>query len=172
MHITLRPNEKIYINGAVLRVDRKVSLELMNDAVFLLEAHVMLERNATTPLRKLYFIVQLMLIEPQDLAPKKMMFNMQGLTVAGAYQDATIQAGLSAVTELIQRGRAFEALKIIRGMLPTEDALIARAVLPAMAVEPPAALAAPPPAIERAAKRRPMPRPAASAPKPHASPVA
>ena len=32
MHITLRAGEKLYLNGAVLRADRKVSIELMNDA--------------------------------------------------------------------------------------------------------------------------------------------
>ncbi len=128
MHITLRPNEKIYINGAVLRVDRTVSLEMMNDAVFLLESHVMLEHKATTPLRKLYFIAQLMLIEPKDLDAKKIMFNLQGLTVAGIYQDdAEIQAGLATVSDLVQRGRSFEALKVIRNLLPTEDGLIERA---------------------------------------------
>ncbi len=71
MHITLRANEKIFINGAVLKVDRKTSIELMNDAVFLLEAHVMLERDATTPLRQLYYIVQLMLMEPGERAENR-----------------------------------------------------------------------------------------------------
>ena len=40
MKISLRAGERIYINGAVLRVDRKVSLELVNDVMFLLESHV------------------------------------------------------------------------------------------------------------------------------------
>ena len=135
MHITLRPNEKIYINGAVLRVDRKVSLELMNDAVFLLEAHVMTERAATTPLRRLYFVVQLMLIEPQDLEPKRLMFNLQGLTVASSYHDDVIQAGLATVRGLVERGRAFEALKVIRGLLPREDELLGVGACPPVAVE-------------------------------------
>ena len=137
MHISLRPNEKIYINGAVLKVDRKVSIELMNDAVFLLEAHVMLEEKATTPLRKLYFIVQLMLMEPSDPDTKKIMFNLQSLSIAGHSTDMSIVAGVAAVTELVNKGRAFEALKVIRSMLPIEDRLIdlahggaAAAVLP------------------------------------------
>ena len=41
MCISLRSGEKIYINGAVLRVDRKVTLELINDVTFLLESQVM-----------------------------------------------------------------------------------------------------------------------------------
>ncbi|TIP15060.1 MAG: flagellar biosynthesis repressor FlbT, partial [Mesorhizobium sp.] len=40
LKISLKPNEKIYINGAVVRVDRKVTIELMNDVQFLLESHV------------------------------------------------------------------------------------------------------------------------------------
>ena len=45
MNITLRAGERIYINGAVLRVDRKATLELLNDATFLLETHVMQARG-------------------------------------------------------------------------------------------------------------------------------
>ncbi len=75
MQITLRPDEKIYINGAVLRVDRKVSIELLNDAAFLLEAHVMSVGAATTPLRQLYFIVQMMLIDPNDTVAAEALFK-------------------------------------------------------------------------------------------------
>jgi flagellar protein FlaF len=41
----------------VLRADRKVSIEILNDATFLLEAHVMKVEDASTPLRQLYFII-------------------------------------------------------------------------------------------------------------------
>ena len=75
MHISLRAGEKIYINGAVLCADRKVSLELLNDATFLLEAHVMKVENATTPLRQLYFIVQIMLMNPTDSKAAREMFG-------------------------------------------------------------------------------------------------
>ena len=37
MKISLRAGERIYINGAVLRVDRKVSVELVNDVMQLIE---------------------------------------------------------------------------------------------------------------------------------------
>ena len=60
----MRAGERIYVNGAVLRVDRKVALELVNDVMFLLEGQVMQAADATTALRQLYFIVQLMLMSP------------------------------------------------------------------------------------------------------------
>lgn len=126
MHITLRANEKIFINGAVLKVDRKTSIELMNDAVFLLEAHVMLERDATTPLRQLYYIVQLMLMEARERAENRAMFASHCAAMAKAYDDAAILDGVARVSALVGRSRHFEALKAIRGLLPREAVLTGR----------------------------------------------
>ena len=124
MHITLRPQERIYINGAVLRADRKVSIELMNDAVFLLEAHVMLERDATTPLRQWYYIVQMMLMEPDERPINWAAFNQHGAAMAAIYEDMPLLEGLAKVAALVERRRFFEALKTIRSLLPLEDAII------------------------------------------------
>jgi len=41
MILSLRSGGKVYVNGAVLRVDRKVNIELLNDVAFLLESHVL-----------------------------------------------------------------------------------------------------------------------------------
>ena len=49
MLISLRPGERVDINGAVLQVDRKVTIELLNDAMFLLEGHVMHDDETTMP---------------------------------------------------------------------------------------------------------------------------
>ena len=125
MHITLRANEKIYINGAVLKPDRKVSLELMNDAVFLLQAHVMHEADATTPMRQLYYIVQLMLMEPEEHEINRTVFNQHSKAMAGAYKDVAILEGLAKVSDLVSRKRHFEALKVIRSLLPIEQRLLA-----------------------------------------------
>lgn len=133
MHITLRANEKIYINGAVLRVDRKTSIELMNDAVFLLEAHVMLERDATTPLRQLYYIVQLMLMAPREIAENRVMFLQQHAAMLAAYEDGSILDGLARVAMLVGNGRYFETLKLIRTLLPIEDKVLRSAETPALA---------------------------------------
>ncbi len=35
LKISLKANEKIYINGAVVRVDRKTTVELLNETQFL-----------------------------------------------------------------------------------------------------------------------------------------
>ena len=73
--ISLKSGERIYINGAVVRVDRKVSIEFLNDVAFLLEAHVMQPDQTTTPFRQLYFIVQTMLMDPADTAAARQLFD-------------------------------------------------------------------------------------------------
>jgi flagellar protein FlbT len=125
MQITLRPDEKIYINGAVLRVDRKVSIELLNDAAFLLEAHVMSVEAAVTPLRQLYFVVQMMLINPNDTAGAETLFkaNLQGMLAV--YAEKTIIEGLQKVGKLVAATRYFDALKLLRGLFAQDDAILA-----------------------------------------------
>jgi flagellar biosynthesis repressor protein FlbT len=124
MHITLRPQERIYINGAVLRADRKVSLELMNDAVFLLEAHIMHEHQATTPLRQLYYVVQMMLMEPGDQPLNRSMFEQQATALAAVHEDMSLLEGLAKINALVKRKRYFDGLKTIRSLFPVEDAIM------------------------------------------------
>ena len=106
----VRCGEKIYINGAVLRVDRKVSLELLNDATFLLEAHVMKVEDATTPLRQLYFIIQIMLMNPHDMVKARAMCESAIQMTIAASGNAVLAAGLRGVQALVDGNRAFDAL--------------------------------------------------------------
>lgn len=130
MHINLRAGEKFYLNGAVIRADRKVSLELMNDATFLLEAHVMSPEMATTPLRQLYFVVQMMLMNPHDTRDAGLVFNANVAAMALAYTDETVLATLLATKTFVTAERFFEALKALRAIFARDDALLGAASLP------------------------------------------
>lgn len=124
MQITLRPDEKIYINGAVLRVDRKVSIELLNDASFLLEAHVMSVEAAVTPLRQLYFVVQMMLINPHDTAAAETLFKESLKTMLTVYTSKVVVEGLQRIGRLVEADRYFDALKLLRGLFAQDDAIL------------------------------------------------
>ncbi len=125
MQITLRPDEKIYINGAVLRVDRKVSIELLNDAAFLLEAHVMSVDAAVTPLRQLYFVVQMMLINPNDTVAADTLFKANLKSMLAVYTSKLVLDGLHRTGSLIEANRYFDALKLLRGLFAQDDAILA-----------------------------------------------
>lgn len=125
MHITLRPGEKLYLNGAVLRADRKVSLELMNDATFLLEAHIMNADKATTPVRQLYFIVQMMLMNPLDTSAARNLFGETMTRMQTAYTDRGILDILAQTGKLVGGDRYFDSLKLLRSAFDRDDELLA-----------------------------------------------
>lgn len=122
MNITLRAGERIYINGAVLRVDRKATLELMNDATFLLETHVMKAEDATTPLRQIYFVVQVMLMDPASARNTSQLAASLIDKAREAFESLQIRRGLDSILDLIGRARYFEAMKALRLMYPLEQA--------------------------------------------------
>lgn len=124
LKISLKPNEKIYINGAVVRTDRKVTLELLNDVQFLMESHVLQADQATTPLRQLYFIAQIMLMNPSDAAGAQTLFRKSLPLMIASYADERIQSTLKHIDQLVAEGHVFEALKAIRSLYPLEGAAL------------------------------------------------
>ncbi|MFD2248839.1 flagellar biosynthesis repressor FlbT [Pseudochelatococcus lubricantis] len=120
MRLNLKAGERLFINGAVLRFERRVTIELLNDATFLLEAHVMQFEDATTPLKQLYFIIQSMLIDPASMPAARPSVLDLIAPMQEAYRDATIVEGLGKVGALVADRRAFEALRVLRGLFRPE----------------------------------------------------
>ena len=100
----------------MLRVDRKVSIELLNDVQFLLENHVLQAEEASTPLRQLYFIVQIMLMNPDGAGEARAMFRKSLPLLLASFADEQIRAALKHVDRLVGEGHVYEALKAIRAL--------------------------------------------------------
>ncbi len=127
MRISLRAGERIYINGAVLRVDRKVSIELINDVMFLLEGQVMQVADATTAMRQLYFIVQHMLMNPTDVHDASALYGQHHAALLAVCENQQILEGLGEIDALVKATRYYEALKRIRALFPVEQAILSGA---------------------------------------------
>jgi len=127
MKISLRAGERIYINGAVLCVDRKVCVELVNDVMFLLEGQVMQAADATTALRQLYFIVQLMLMNPTNVQNSVSVYGQHQAALTAVCENQQMLEGLAAIDNLVGASRYYEALKRIRALFPVEQAILAGA---------------------------------------------
>ena len=124
LRISLKSGERIFINGAVLRVDRKVAIEFLNDVTFLLENHVLQPEGATTPLRQLYFIIQMMLINPEGAAQSMVMFKKSIAMLLATFHNDEILAELKRIDAVVTSGRPFDALKAIRGLYPVEEKIL------------------------------------------------
>jgi len=124
MLLKLRAGEKLYINGAVIKVERKATIELLNDATFLLEAHVLQPDDANTPLRQLYFVLQTLLME-REASPETMrLFAEMAAATRQALGGGVLAEGLRGAETAAQAGRVFEAMKTIRGMFALEAELM------------------------------------------------
>lgn len=120
MNLRVRAGEKIYLNGAVIRFDRKVSIEILNDVAFLLEGHVLQANEATTPLRQLYFVVQSALIDPANSITIVALIRDMLQQTMRSFSNHDVLYGLADVSELLDRGRFFDCLRIIRNLYETE----------------------------------------------------
>jgi len=121
MNITLRAGERLYLNGAVIRLDRKATIELLNDAAFLLETHVIQASEATTPLRQVYFVVQVMLMDPAAAGSTMDLLHQLIDKALLALETPEIKAGLKTIVGSIARSRHFEAMKLLRSLYPLEQ---------------------------------------------------
>ena len=127
IRLSLKSGQQIYINGAVLKADRKVTLELLNKAAFLLPQHIVSADQAQTPLRQLYFLIQTALIDPALAATMEPMIAERLDGLAGACAHQAIADGLARVKVCVAHKNPFEALKVLRGLFPLEAlALVAR----------------------------------------------
>ena len=132
MRFSLKAGERIFINGAVLTVSQKVTLSLLNEARFLLESHVLQVTDATTPMRQLYFVVQSILINPQEADKVMEAFRKLHTALMQMTSDDESNSTLNRVGERVEAARTCEALKATRSLFepvgsasaPTEVAAV------------------------------------------------
>jgi flagellar protein FlbT len=120
--IDLKPGEKILIGAAVITNDnQRTRLHISGDTPILREKDIMQEQDATSPSRKIYFLLQCMYLarNPRDYHPKY--FSLQKMI-----QDAAPSTSLFFVkinAQLIQ-GHYYKALREAHELIAHEDELI------------------------------------------------
>ncbi|MBK1622020.1 flagellar biosynthesis repressor FlbT [Afifella marina] len=124
MRISLRPGQRLFLNGAVIRVDHKVTFTLLNDATFLLDNHILQAHETTTPLRQLYFVIQTMLIDPDGATAARRLFVDMHMRLKTTFKNDAILKDLEGVAGLVDNGRSFEALRKLRNLFEAESRIL------------------------------------------------
>jgi flagellar biosynthesis repressor protein FlbT len=112
--ISLRPNEKIYVNGAVLRFDRRTSVEFLNDVSFLLESHIMQLEDAVSPIQHLYYIIQIMLMTPDNAGLNKVVYASHLDLIRAQCNEKVSDEFIHEIDKLVNSKKYYEAMKYIR----------------------------------------------------------
>lgn len=122
--VTLRPGERIFINGAVLRSDGRASLEILNDVPYLIEHEIMHAQQTVTPLRQLYYILQTMVMEPSGTELARGVYDETMRLLSETFSNPAVLAGLETIGGQVAQGAPFAALKTLRTLIPVEDAIL------------------------------------------------
>lgn len=116
LKFVLRSDEKVIINGAVVSAgDKPGTFYLHNTANFLRGREILKEEQVDTIEKKLYFVIQLMYIFPNDRHVNMVRFNELIMEVQESISDSS-----SIIEEIIlnvNNGNLYKALKICKKLI-------------------------------------------------------
>ena len=124
MRLTFKSGERFYINGAVIRFPKKTTIELLNEAEFLLENHIIQADETTTPLRQLYFIAQMMFTSPTNVEEAHKTFLKFARSLTDSVDHYRLCAGIQEIVDVVNAGNYYEAMKRIRALYALEESLL------------------------------------------------
>jgi flagellar protein FlbT len=125
LKISLKPNERILINGAVItNGSSRSEIFIENEVPLLRQKDIMGEREADTVCRKIYFCIQLMYIDGNQL-PK---YHKTYWELVRALLEATPSAVglLDQISEHIVGNRYYQALKTSKRLMDYEQEVLQR----------------------------------------------
>jgi flagellar protein FlbT len=123
LKITLRPNERMIVGRAVLRNgNTKCNLMIENNVPILREKDIIGEKQADSPARRIYYIIQLMYIDEENLKDYHKTYWSFVQDFIGAVPSAT--GIIDQINENILSEKYYHALKLTKTLLKYEQKLI------------------------------------------------
>jgi len=121
LKLTLKPGEKFVINGAVVvNGDRRSNLIIQNQVSILREKDVMMPDEASTPVKRIYFAVMMMYLEPDAQEQWHGEFTKRITEFMNVIRGEEALQNCIAVIEAVNKGEHYAALVHCRKLLPFE----------------------------------------------------
>lgn len=125
LKISLKPGEKLIVGGAVVKNgDNKAELFIENKVLLLREKDIMGEKDARTVAEKIYFTVQLMYIDQENLVDHHNTYwhYIGELTKAAP---STVPL-IDKISEKIVGNHFYQALKLTHKLIDYEKEIMSR----------------------------------------------
>lgn len=126
LKITLKPNEKIIIAGAVVKnTNTTTNILIENNVPILREKDILTESKADTPARRIYYVVQLMYIDRENLVN----YHSHYWNLVRDFLNAAPSATgiIRDISEHLLGERYYKALKTARELIDYEAYIHAKA---------------------------------------------
>ncbi len=119
LKMTLKPGERIIVNGAVLENGgHEAHLVFLNDAAFMREKDILSEADASTPAARVYFALQCVYIfsERRDHY-SALLAELLADYLAAAPSSLEL---IERIQKLVEQGDYYQALKTVRALIAHE----------------------------------------------------
>ena len=127
LKITLKPNERIIVGGAVVINGNTKNTDLIieNNVPVLRQKDILNEQDATSHCRQIYFVIQLMYIDSENLAGHQQTY----WKLVHALLDAIprLTGHIDEINEHILIGNYYRALKLARELIDYEQEVLKHA---------------------------------------------
>jgi len=119
--IDLKPNEKILVGNTMITNDKqRTRLHIEGDAPILREKNTMTADQATTPAKKLYFILQSVYLLPADRAMERFddyFSHLENMTLIAPQ----ISDFLDEISKNLIQGTYYKGMKLVQDLINNEE---------------------------------------------------
>lgn len=123
LKLSLKPNEKIVLNGAVIQNgDRRTTLLLQNKASVLREKDIMQIEDANTPVRRIYLPIMLMYLQGSESAEQYNEFALRMTEFMSVVRLPNILEDCVGMSREVMSGEYYKALSRCRKLMDYEAA--------------------------------------------------
>jgi flagellar biosynthesis repressor protein FlbT len=123
LKITVKPQEKLIIGGAVIKNgSAKSTLFIENNVPILRGKDIINLHEADSPCKRIYFVIQLMYVDQENLAEHHKTYweLAKDVSVAAPSRRPVLQE----ISNNVLNGRYYKALKLTRGLIAYEQETI------------------------------------------------
>jgi flagellar biosynthesis repressor protein FlbT len=111
LKLSLKPGEKFVLNGAVIaNGDKRTSLVIQNKACLLRERDILQPEEVTTPVRRIYFPIMMMYLEPGKMDTYHTEFALRMTEFMGAIRNRSALTLSVEISKDVMSGAYYKAL--------------------------------------------------------------
>jgi len=121
LKLSLKPGERFVLNGAVLaNGDKRTSLVIQNKACVLREKDIMQPEDANTPVRRIYFPIMMMYLDPEAADTYYSQFALRMTELMGAFGSREALSTCVEISKDVMNGAFYKALIKCRALFDYE----------------------------------------------------
>ncbi len=123
LKIILKPHEKMLLGAAVVKNGgTKCSLFVENNVPILREKDILKEEDATSPCKRIYFVIQLMYVDSENLVEyHKLYWNLVSDLVKAA---PSVLPYIDRISDYIVGNQYYQALKLAKELIHYEQEVL------------------------------------------------